>query len=133
MAKFGRRGGANVPPVKQVKLKLVHIDFFSAVKMAFMVTLSLGIATIIGFLALWALVSFTGLGASLNNLLSGLGLVDATSGVSQIATLAKVLGFAVGLSIFNMVLGTLLAGIWVLVYNVIARFTGGLSVGFTNN
>jgi hypothetical protein len=133
MAKFGRRGGANVPPVKQVKLKLVHIDFFSAIKMAFMVTLALGIATIVGFMLLWALVAFTSLGASLNNLLAGLGLVDATSGVSQIATLAKVLGFAVGLSVFNMVLGTLLAGIWTLVYNVIARFTGGLSVGFTNN
>ena len=133
MAKFGRRGGSAVPPVKQVKLKLVHVDFFSAVKMAFMVTLALGIATIVGFILLWALVSFTGLGASLNNLLAGLGLVDATSGVSQAATFAKVVGFGVGLSVFNMVLGTLLAGIWALVYNVIARFTGGLSVGFTNN
>ena len=51
----------------------------------------------------------------------------------QAATFAKVVGFGVGLSVFNMVLGTLLAGIWALVYNVIARFTGGLSVGFTNN
>jgi hypothetical protein len=32
-----------------------------------------------------------------------------------------------------MVVGTILAGVWALIYNVVAKFTGGLSVGFTNN
>ncbi len=133
MARLSRRTKTAVPPVKQVKLKLVHIDFWSAVRMAFMITLALGIATIVGFILLWVLIAFTGLGASLNNTLSGFGLVDATSSVATPATLAKIVGFAVGLSIFNIALGSILAGLWAVIYNIIARFTGGLSVGFTNN
>ena len=134
MAKlFARRGAKSVPPVKQVKLKLVHIDFWSAIKMGFLLTLAAGIATIIGFVLLWVIVSFTGLGNSLNSLLSSVGLADTNAGVSQVAVLGKVLSFAVGLSVFNMVLGTLLAGVWAVIYNVIARISGGLSVGFTNN
>ena len=134
MAKlFARRGTKSVPPVKQVKLKLVQIDFWSAVRMGFFLTLAAGIATIVGFILLWVIVAFTGLGNSLNSLLATVGLSDATSNVSDVATLGKIVGFAVGLSIFNMVLGTILAGIWAIIYNVIARISGGLSVGFTNN
>ena len=36
----------NLTPLKQVKLKLVHIDFWSATKAGFLVSLALGIATI---------------------------------------------------------------------------------------
>jgi hypothetical protein len=133
MAKFGRRGSKPVPAVKQVKLKLVHIDFWSAVRMALWLTIALGIATIVGFILLWALISFTGLGNSLNTLLGNLGLVDATASVGTVATLAKVVGFAAGLSVFNIVFGCILAGVWAAIYNLVARFSGGLSVGFTNN
>lgn len=130
---MARRPRKTVPAVKQVKLKLVHIDFSSAVRMAFWITLALGIATIVGFILLWGMVSFTGLGASLNTLLGNLGIVDPAAAVNPMANLAKVVGFSVGLSIFNMVFGCILAGVWALIYNVIARFSGGLAVGFTNN
>jgi len=134
MAKlFQRRAAKDVPAAKQVKLKLVHIDFWSAVRMGFMLTLALGIATIVGFIFLWIIVSFTGLGASLNNLLATVGLTDATSGVEDTLTLPRVLTFSLGISVFNMVVGTILAGVWALIYNVVAKLTGGLSVGFTNN
>jgi hypothetical protein len=134
MAKlFARRGGKSVPPVKQVKLKLVQIDFWSAIRMGFFLTLAAGIATIVGFMLIWVIVSFTGLGSSLNSLLATVGLTDATSSLSEVAVLGRVVGFAVGLAVFNMVVGTILAGIWAIIYNVIARISGGLSVGFTNN
>ena len=51
----------NVAPVKQVKLKLVHIDFWSAVRNGFFVTLAMGIATIAGFFVIWLVISTTGL------------------------------------------------------------------------
>ncbi|MFM5903957.1 MAG: DUF3566 domain-containing protein [Microbacteriaceae bacterium] len=132
---FSRRGSksSNAPAAKQVKLKLMHIDFWSAVRMGLLITVALGIATIVGFIFLWIIVSFTGLGASLNNLLSTVGLTTAGQGVQDTLTFARVFTFAFGIAVFNMVIGTILAGIWALIFNVIARFTGGLSVGFTNN
>jgi hypothetical protein len=124
----------NVAPVKQVKLKLVHIDFWSAVRNGFMVTLAMGIATIVGFFAVWLVVSTTGLFGSLNSLLNT--AVGGSSGqsvdVAQTLSLPKVLSFAATLAIVNMVGGTILSGVGALIFNVIARLSGGIRVGFTN-
>ena len=119
----------DVPPVKQVQLKLVRIDFWSAVRTGFTIMVGLGIATIIGLLALWALVSFTPLFSSLNGLLT-----SVTGSASNITvSLPQVLGVGLGLAVFNVVFGTLLTGVLALVYNVIARITGGIKIGFTSN
>ena len=132
---FARRGSssAGAPAAKQVKLKLVHIDFWSAVRMGLLITIALGIATIVGFMFLWVVVTFTGLGSSLNSLLSTVGLTNAGQSVQETLTFSRVFTFSLGISVFNMIIGTILAGVWALIFNVIAKFTGGLSVGFTNN
>jgi hypothetical protein len=124
----------NVAPVKQVKLKLVHIDFWSAVRNGFMVTLAMGIATIAGFFLIWLVVSTTGLFGSLNSLLNT--AVGGSSGqsvdVAQTLSLPRVLSFAGTLAIVNIVGGTILSGVSALIFNVIARLSGGIRVGFTN-
>ena len=119
----------DLPPVKQVQLKLVRIDFWSAVRTGFTITVGLGIATLIGFLALWALVSFTPLFSSLNGLLT-----TVTGTASNITvSLPQVLGVGFALAIFNIVFGTLMTGLLALVYNTIAKITGGIKIGFTSN
>ncbi|MEY4397731.1 MAG: hypothetical protein RLZ53_307 [Actinomycetota bacterium] len=119
----------DVPPVKQVQLKLVRIDFWSAIRTGFTITVGLGIATLIGFLALWALVTFTPLFSSLNGLLT-----TVTGTPSNITvSLPQVLGGGFALAIFNIVFGTLMTGLLALVYNTIAKITGGIKIGFTSN
>ena len=121
-------------PVKQVKLKLVHIDFWSAVRNGFMLTLAAAVATIVGFLFLWVVLNTTGLFGSLNSLLNS--VIGGSSGngvdVSQSLSLPRMLSFAGSIAIFNIILGTLLSGIGALLFNLIARLSGGIRVGFTN-
>jgi len=119
----------DLPPVKQVQLKLVRIDFWSAIRTGFTVTIGMGIATVAGFLGLWALVSFTPLFSSLNGLLSTI----TGSAANITVSLPQVLGVGLGLAAFNVVFGTLLTGFSALVYNIIARITGGIKIGFTSN
>jgi hypothetical protein len=119
----------DVPPVKQVQLKLVRIDFWSAVRTGFTITVGMAIAIVIALLALWALVSFTPLFSSLNGLLSSVTGSPANLSVS----LPQVLGVGLGLGVFNIVFGTLLTGVLAMVYNIIARITGGIKIGFTSN
>jgi hypothetical protein len=122
---------------KQVKLKLVHIDFWSAIKAGFLVTLAGGIATIVGFLAIWLIIGQTGLFGSLSSLVNSVvgGSASDGTGVNVAAELniGRVLSFASTIAIFNIVLGTLLTGVSALIFNVIGRLTGGVSVGFTNS
>ena len=123
----------NVAPVKQVKLKLVHIDLWSAVRNGFMVTLAMGIATIAGFFLVWLVISTTGLFGSLNSLLNSAAGGDAQQvDVAQTLSLPRVLSFAGTLAIVNIVGGTILSGVSALIFNVIARLSGGIRVGFTN-
>jgi hypothetical protein len=126
---INRLKNRDLPPVKQVQLKLVRIDFWSAIRTGFTITVGLGIALIVGFVALWALVSFTPLFSSLNGLLA-----TVTGQASNISvSLPTVLGVGLGLAVFNIVFGTLLTGVSALVYNIIARITGGIKIGFTSN
>jgi hypothetical protein len=130
------RAKKNIPPVKQVKLKLVHIDFWSAIKTGLLVTTATGIATIFAFFLIWLLVSQTGLFGSLstlvNSVVGGASTADGVD-VAQTLSLPRVMSFAFTVALFNLVLGTLLTGISALIFNVIGRLTGGISVGFTNN
>jgi hypothetical protein len=131
------RAKKNIPPVKQVKLKLVHIDFWSAIKTGLLVTTATGIATIVAFFMIWLLVSQTGLFGSLSTLVNcvvgGASTTAEGVDVGQALSLPRVMSFAFTVALFNLVLGTLLTGISALIFNVIGRLTGGISVGFTNN
>jgi hypothetical protein len=133
---FLAKAKRNIPPVKQVKLKLVHIDFWSAVKAGLLVTVATGIATIVGFFLVWLLVSQTGLFGSLSTLVNSVvGGASSAEGVdvAQTLSLPRVMSFAFTVTLFNIVLGTALVGISALIFNVIGRLTGGISIGFTNN
>jgi hypothetical protein len=122
----------NMTPQKQVQLKLVHINFWSAVRVALLVTIAMGIATLVGFTLLWAVVSQTGLFGSLNSLVNSV-IGGSGADIGAQLSLPRVLSFATTLAFFNIVLGTLLTGVCALIFNVIGRITGGISVGFTNN
>ena len=117
---------------KNVKLRLRHIDFWSAIRVGLVIQIALAIATIVGLFALWAAASSLGVIAGVSDFVNktlGGGIID----VNQSLSLDVVMSFAVALSLFNIVLGTILAGIGALIFNLIARVTGGLLVGFSNN
>lgn len=120
---------------KQVKLNLVHIEFWSAIKVGFTIQLALAIANIVGFFVLWLVLSKTGLFGNLNGVLNAVvgGSGGTGSDVASQLSLPRVMSFSVALSAFNIVTGTLLAGVVALIFNVIAKIVGGVGVGFTNN
>ncbi|MFM5904593.1 MAG: DUF3566 domain-containing protein [Micrococcales bacterium] len=117
---------------KQVKLNLVQIDFWSAVKVGFVIQIALAIANIVGFFVLWLVLVNTGLFSGLNGLLNGV-IGGSGEDIGSSLSLPRVMSFAVALSVFNIVAGTLLSGVVAAIFNAISRITGGVSVGFTNN
>lgn len=127
------KDGAKAETVKQVRLKLRHIDIMSAVKVGFLVSLALAIGTIVGSLLLWLVLNSTGLFGSLGSLFGSIlgetGSVDLASEFS----IARVLSASVTLSLVNIVFTTALAAVWAAIFNLIARLIGGVAVTFTNN
>ena len=120
------------PDAKRVQLRLVNIGVWSAARAGFFVTVAIGVATVVGFFAMWLVVGQLGLFASLNTLLAG-AFGEGGIDVEQQLSLPRVISFAFGVSVFNVIVGTALAALYAMIFNVIGKITGGIAVSFTNN
>ncbi|MBX3100790.1 MAG: DUF3566 domain-containing protein [Salinibacterium sp.] len=118
--------------VKQVRLKLVYVDFWSAVKLSFLVAVSLGIVLVVASILVWIILNSTGIFGSLDNIMKDI-LGDPTYSVTSSFSLTQVALFSVVIAVLNIVVGTALGAIASMLYNFSVRVTGGLLVGFTNN
>lgn len=117
---------------KQVRLKLVYVDFWSAVKLSFLIAVALGIVLIVASALLWLVLDTTGLFGKIDTLLQEI-LNDTSFSVTSVVSFGTVLMFSFITALLNTVIGTALGAITALLYNFSVRITGGLLVGFTNN
>ena len=118
-------------PSKQVRLKLVYIDFWSAVKLSFLVAICLAIVTIVGTFLIFTVISQTGVFDAVNKLFKD--IAGGSSDLKSILSLGQVMGFAVVVSLLNLVVTTVLGAVIAVLYNLSVKVTGGILVGFTNN
>jgi len=118
--------------VKQVRLKLVYVDFWSAVKLSFLVTVSLGIVFVVATVLVWIVLNSTQVFARLDGIFQDI-LGEPDFSVAASFSLPQVALFAVIIALLNIVVGTALGAIASMLYNFSVRITGGLLVGFTNN
>lgn len=117
---------------KQVRLRLVYIDFWSALKLSFLVCLTLAIAMVVMMALVWQVLNMMG---AIDQVSSLLGDLMGESGQDlliwlQFGPLMMFTFVAAGVLI---VFGSALGAVASLLYNVSVKITGGLLVGFTNN
>ena len=117
---------------KQVRLKLVYIDFWSTVKFSFLIWLCLGIVTVVATALIWVVLNSTGIFGKLDTLLVDI-LGNENFSIASQFGLGNVLIFTLVVAVLNTVAGTILGAIAALLYNLSVRFTGGLLVGFQNS
>ncbi|MCW4385814.1 DUF3566 domain-containing protein [Salinibacterium sp. SYSU T00001] len=117
---------------KQVRLRLVYIDFWSAVKLSFLIAVVLGVILIVVTFLVWTILASTGIFAQLDSILGDI-TGDETFNIIGSFSLIQVVGFSVVVALLNTIVGTALGAIAALIYNFTVRITGGLLVGFTNN
>jgi Transmembrane domain of unknown function (DUF3566) len=117
---------------KQVRLKLVYLDFWSVVKLAFLIWVSLGIVLVVATVLVWIVLFSTGVFGKLDTAFQDI-LSDPTFTIASNFGLGQTGLFALVVAILNVVVGTVLAAIASLLYNLSVRFTGGLLVGFQNS
>ena len=116
---------------KQVRLKLVYVDFWSAVKLSFLVSIALGIVLIVASIFVWLILQTTGVFNQLDGLMQEV-LNDETFSVTSVVSLAQVALFSTVVAVLNIVIITALGAITSALYNFSVSLTGGLLVGFTN-
>jgi ABC-type Fe3+ transport system permease subunit len=117
---------------KQVRLKLVYLDFWSIVKFSFLIWLCLGIVLVVAAVLVWLVLNSTGIFDKVNELLQDiLGKEDFS--ITDTFGMGQVVLFSFVIAVLNTVVGTVLGAIGALLYNLSVRFTGGILVGFKNS
>ena len=130
--KLAKKSSRRPVSAKQVRLKLVYIDFWSTVKLSFLAGICLAIIAVVGTFLIWTVLDRTGIFDQVNSLfkdISGAGGSDLKS----ILGLGQVMGFSLVVGILDIIVITALGAVFALLYNLSVKITGGLLVGFTNN
>jgi hypothetical protein len=120
------------PEVKQVRLKLVHIDYVSALKLSFLLGLAQLIIVVVGTFLIYLVFVQTGLFSTANNV-AGEVLGKNVFDINSILSMGRAVGTGLAIGVVNMIVITVLGAIAAWLYNMAAKVVGGLSVGFTNN
>src|SRR6478672_11847516 len=77
---------------KQVRLRLVYVDFWSAVKLSFLAAIAIAIVTVVSFVMIYLVVSTTGLISKADDFFGGFS--DGSFMLSQFVSLPQVLAFS---------------------------------------
>lgn len=119
-------------PVKQVRLKLVYVDLWSAVKVSSLVAVVASASLLVMNLVVWAILSATGILGALQGVVSDV-LGEGGSAIIALTEFSQVFALSLVSFVINLVSITVLGSLGSLIYNLIARLTGGLLVGFQSN
>ncbi|MBW9110162.1 DUF3566 domain-containing protein [Microbacterium ureisolvens] len=116
---------------KQVRLRLVYVDFWSALKLSFLAAIAISIVSVVGLVLLYLVVRATDTFAEVDAVVAGLS--DGSILLSRFLRLPQVLSFAAIVAILNLVVFTVLGAVLANIYNLAVKVTGGFPVGFTSS
>jgi hypothetical protein len=116
---------------KQVRLRLVYVDFWSAVKLSFLGAVALAIVTMVSFFLIFMVLQATGVLTQASEILDSVS--DGAVDLEGLIGLPQVMAFGAVVSILNLIVFTVLGAVIAGIYNLAVKVTGGLLVGFMSN
>lgn len=133
MAKLFNRQSKPKEPKKQVRLKLRSIDVWSAVKVGFLISIASGIGIVVGAWLIWSVLANSGVFSAVGSLLSSVLGEENGINLENEFSFDNVMSTAFTLALLNVVLSTALAAVWAVIFNLVSKLVGGVSLTFTNN
>ncbi len=130
--KGGTSGKSATRPrgTRRARLRLVHLDPWSVMKTSFLLSIAFGIVTVVSVAVVWGVLGAAGVWDSINATVTDvIGSNSATTfDVQDYLGTSRVLGFAMIVSVVDVVLITAIATLGAFLYNLAAALLGGLEV-----
>lgn len=126
-------GSAQRKGPRTVKLAVSKVDPWSVMKMTFMLSLALGIATIVVMFVLWLVLEVTGTFGSLQAALAEFAGEEGADQLLQVFGLGRILSFAVIIAVVNVILMTALSTLTSIIYNIGSSLVGGFHLTLTDD
>ena len=114
--------------IRRARLVVQKVDTWSVAKLIFLLSISLGIVTVVASVILWLFLQASGAFAGVNQLISSLGTGSTTVDISQMISLGQVALVTTIFAVVNTVVFTLLGMIAAILYNLAAKLVGGVTL-----
>lgn len=114
---------------KRARLYVTRIDPWSVTKVAFLLSLAIGVILVSAVTALWWMLDVTGVFLTVSTTVDDV-VGTAATGFSllEYTDLSRVLGVTIVIASIEIVLVSLLATLFAILYNLTVGLTGGLEV-----
>ncbi|HZG06600.1 MAG TPA: DUF3566 domain-containing protein [Streptomyces sp.] len=125
-----RTGARTVPRTRKARLRVAKVDPWSVMKVSFLLSIALGICTVIAVAVLWMVMDAMGVFAAVGGTVSEATSTDGGGGfdLEGFLSLSRVLSFTSVIAVIDVVLATALATLGAFIYNLSAGFVGGIEV-----
>lgn len=120
---------------RRARLLVSKIDPWSVLKMAFLLSVALGIITVVATIVLWTVLDTMGLFTQVNDFVNEIqGQEGGTPfDLLSFASLGQVASFATIVAVVNVVLLTTLSVLSAWLYNISSTLVGGIGVTLTDD
>ncbi|MEU9110718.1 DUF3566 domain-containing protein [Streptomyces sp. NPDC048483] len=125
-----RTGAGTVPRTRKARLRVARVDPWSVMKVSFLLSIALGICTVVAVSVLWMVMNAMGVFSTVGSTIS-----EATGSgdgggfdLQSFLSLPRVLLFTSVIAVIDVVLATALATLGAFIYNLSAGFVGGVEL-----
>ncbi|MCW5249978.1 MULTISPECIES: DUF3566 domain-containing protein [unclassified Streptomyces] len=125
-----RTGARTTPRVRKARLRVAKADPWSVMKVSFLLSIALGICTIVASAVLWMVMDAMGVFSSVGGTISEATGSNESNGfdLQSFLSLPNVLMFTTIIAVIDVVLATALATLGAFIYNLSAGFVGGVEL-----
>ncbi|MGK5693384.1 DUF3566 domain-containing protein [Streptomyces sp. URMC 128] len=125
-----RTGARTTPRVRKARLRVAKADPWSVMKVSFLLSIALGICTIVAAAVLWMVMDAMGVFSTVGGTISEATGSNESNGfdLQAFLSLPNVLLFTSVIAVIDVVLATALATLGAFIYNLSAGFVGGVEL-----
>jgi len=128
----GLTGGSNAAGPRRVRLAVSRIDPWSVMKLGFLLSIAIGIMTVVSTAVLWFVLDGMHVFSSINKTVTEVVGTESFINVLKYVEFGRVISLAVLIAVINVVLLTALATIGAFLYNIVAALVGGIHLTLTD-
>lgn len=117
------------PRSRKARLRVTHVDPWSVMKVSFLLSIALGIVTIVSVAIVWTVLGAAGVWESINATVGDVvGDTGSSFRIEDYLGMSRVMGFTMIVAVVDVVLVTVIATLGAFLYNLAAALLGGLEV-----
>ncbi|MET8719833.1 DUF3566 domain-containing protein [Streptomyces misionensis] len=125
-----RTGVRTAPRTRKARLRVAKADPWSVMKVSFLLSIALGICTVVASAVLWMVMDAMGVFSTVGGTISEATGANESTGfdLQSFLSLPHVLIFTAIIAVIDVVLATALATLGAFIYNLSAGFVGGVEL-----